>query len=261
MPTQLIDSHAHLDMAQFDEDRSEAISRAVQAGVKFIVSVGTDIPSSHRAVELAKEYPELVAAVGIHPQETKDITPEDIANLAGLAKLPGIAAIGEIGLDFYRDYSPHDKQIEILKQQLELASSLKLPVIIHSRQAETAIVPVLREWLINNPTAQPGVIHCFMNDLPLAKTYLEMGFSISLGAYMCYSSSKALREVVKELPLEKILVETDSPFLPPQALRGKRNEPACVAKTAEELARIKGVSFEEIAAKTTENAARLFRLG
>jgi TatD DNase family protein len=261
MSTQLIDSHAHLDTAQFDDDRSEAISRAVQAGVKRIVSVGTDISSSHRAVELAKKYPELAAAVGIHPQETADVTSEDIANLASLAGLPGIAAIGEIGLDFYRDYSPHPRQIEILRQQLELTSSLNLPVIIHSRQAETAIVPMLKEWLINNPTAQPGVIHCFNGDLPLAEIYLEMGFYISLGAYIGYPSSKALRQVVKGLPLEKILVETDSPFLPPQALRGQRNEPAYVVETARELAAIKGVSFEEIAAKTTENAGRLFRLG
>ncbi len=261
MPAQLIDSHAHLDMAQFDEDRSEAISRAVQAGVKRIVSVGTDISTSQQVIELASKHPELATAVGIHPQQTRDITPKDIDQLYALAKLPGISAIGEIGLDFYRDYSPHAKQIEILKQQLKLASSLKLPVIIHSRRAETAIIPLLKEWLAVNPTAQPGVIHCFGGNLPLAKTYLEMGFYISLGAYIGYPSSRALRQVLKEVPLERILLETDSPFLPPQTLRGKRNEPAFVAVTAGELAAIKGASFEEIAAKTTENAERLFRLG
>jgi TatD DNase family protein len=256
----LIDSHAHLDMARFEADRAEAIRRAAQAGVNRIVNVGIDLPSSRQAIELARKHSEVIPAVGIHPQETKGITTQDVDDLAKLAVIPGVVAIGEIGLDFYRDYSPHPKQIEVLQQQLELAARLKLPIIIHCRQAEEAIQPLLEEWLAKYPVSRPGVIHCFNGDLASARTYLGMGFFIALGAYIGYPSSKDLREVIKQLPLEELLVETDSSFLPPQGLRGQRNEPAYVVEAAKELARIKGVSLMSIAKVTTENAMKLFNL-
>jgi TatD DNase family protein len=256
----LIDSHAHLDMARFEPDQAEAIRRATQAGVSRIVNVGIDLSSSRKAIELARKHSAVMPAVGIHPQDTKDITKQDLIDLAKLAATPGVVAIGEIGLDFYRDYSPHPKQIEVLQHQLGLAARLKLPVIIHARQAEAAIQPLLKEWLAKYPASQPGVIHCFNGDLASARTYLGMGFYISLGVYIGYPSSKELGAVIQQLPLEKLLIETDSPFLPPQGLRGQRNEPAYVVEAAKELARIKGVSLMEVAKATTANAMKVFNL-
>lgn len=256
----LVDNHAHLDMPRFNADRDEVIGRAWMAGVTNIVSVGTDLASSRKATEIASQYPEVWAAVGIHPQEAKSITRGDIETLAELAHKPKVVTIGEIGLDFYRDYAPHEKQIEILKWQLGLATRLKLPVVVHCRQAEAELMPILSEWLNKNPTNNPGVIHCFSGTLATAQAYLKTGFYLGLGAYISYPSSKALREVVKQLPVDRLLLETDCPFLPPQSQRGQRNEPAYVVETAKELARIKEVGLEEVAEKTAENASGLFNI-
>jgi TatD DNase family protein len=256
----LIDSHAHLDMSRFDADRDEVIQRASEAGVTSIINVGIDLASSKKTSDMAQRYPTVLAAVGIHPQEAKDISEKDINVLSKLSRKPRVVAIGEIGLNFYREYALHEKQIKVLQRQLSLARTVNLPVIIHCRQAEKEMVTLLTDWRARqNPTSRPpGVIHCFNSDLELANTYLKLGFYISLGAYIGYSSSKAFREVVKQLPMDRLLIETDSPFLPPQSHRGERNEPAYVVETAKELAAIKGLSFEVVAGTTSINAKRLF---
>ncbi|RJO62857.1 MAG: TatD family deoxyribonuclease [Dehalococcoidia bacterium] len=256
----LIDSHAHLDMSRFDADRDVVIQRATQAGVTSIINVGIDLASSQKAIEMAQRYPTVLAAVGIHPQEVKNISENEIGALADLARKPEVVAIGEIGLDFYRDYAPHEQQIKALKWQLALADEMQLPAIIHCRQAEKEILEVLTDWRArhSSSTKSAGVIHCFNGTLKLAENYLNLGFYISLGAYIGYPSSRAFREVVKQLPTDRLLTETDCPFLPPQSHRGQRNEPAYVVEIAKELANIKEMRLEEVSALTSANAARLF---
>ncbi len=260
-PLELIDSHAHLDMPRFTADISDVIARANDAGVSRIVTVGIDLDSSRYAIELSRGYPGVSAAVGIHPEKSGDATAKDLRVIAELAQQRGVVAIGEIGLDFYhQDYPPQDRQVEVFRQQLELAHRLKLAAVIHARQAEEIIIPILKDWLKEHPTQRPGVIHCFNSVLETARGYLEMGFYISLGGYIGYPSSRKFREVVKQLPLDRLLLETDSPFLPPQSRRGERNEPAYMVETAQTLADIKEVSLDELVAITTANTQKLFNL-
>jgi TatD DNase family protein len=255
---ELIDSHAHLDMSHYGNDRDETIRRSHLAGIVHIINAGIDLPSSLKAVELTQQYDFISAAVGIHPQESKDTGLDEIEQIVELARKSRVVAIGEIGLDFFRDYSPHAKQIEVFKWQLEIAVRLNLPVAIHCRQAEATLISTLEAWLNQSPSRQPGVIHCFSGNLETAQTYLSMGFYISLGAYIGYPSSKIFQKVVRQLPLERLLLETDCPFLPPQKHRGQRNEPGYVVETAKELARIKETTMEEVAQQTTNNARELF---
>jgi TatD DNase family protein len=257
----IFDNHAHLDMKEFDEDREEVIARALKASVTTIITVGIDVESSKKAIGLAEKYPQIMAAVGIHPNDSSSIKKEDIVKLAEIAKHSKVVAIGEIGLDFYREHSPHDKQIEVLNWQLDLANELNLPVIIHCRQAEKDMLKLLRDWTLNNkrqPEQSRGVIHCFSGDANAARQYLDMGFYISLGGYIGYPASRNSQSVIKGIPLDRLLLETDCPFLPPQAYRGKRNEPAYVAITAGVLANIRQVPLETVARETTQNALRLF---
>ena len=256
----LVDTHAHLDMQHFDNDREEVIARAVKAGVNTIITVGIDLESSKKAMGLAGKHPQVLAAVGIHPQESKQVNKEDISTLEKMAKHPKVVAIGETGLDYYRDYAPHEKQIEVLKWQLELADKMKLPVVIHCRQAEKDMLGILREWTSNKSKSEqsPGLIHCFSGSSDTVHQYLDMGFYISLGGYIGYPSSRKDQGVIKEIPLNRLLLETDAPFMPPQAYRGKRNEPVYVAITAGVLANIISVPLETVARETTQNAYRLF---
>lgn len=257
----IVDTHAHLDMKEFDKDREEVIARALKASVTTIITVGIDLESSKKAIGLAESHPQILAAVGIHPNDSSSVKKEDIVKLAEMAKHPKVVAIGETGLDFYRNYSPHEKQIEVLKWQLDLAVELNLPIIIHCRQAEKAMLNLLRDWTLNNkgqPEKGRGVIHCFNGDSNAARQYLDMGFYISLGGYIGYPASKNTHSVIKFIPPDRLLVETDCPFLPPQAYRGKRNEPAYVAITAGVLAQIRGMPLETVARETTQNALRLF---
>jgi TatD DNase family protein len=257
----LIDTHAHLDMKEFDSDREEMIARALNVGITTIITVGINLESSKKAIGLAERYPQILAAVGIHPNDSSSVKKADIAILAEMAQHPKVVAIGETGLDFYRKYSPHDKQIEVLKWQLDLAVQLKLPIIIHCRQAEKDIISILYDWTLNNkiqPEQSRGVIHCFNGDANAARQYLDMGFYLSLGGYIGYPASRNTYGLIRDIPLNRLLVETDCPFLPPQAYRGKRNEPAYVAITAGVLANIIRVPSETIARETTQNALRLF---
>jgi TatD DNase family protein len=255
----IIDTHAHLDMKDFADDCGAVVARAIDTGVNKILTVGTDIKSSEKAIALSEKYPQVFAAVGIHPHDAGNIQKADIRRIAELARSPKVVALGEMGLDFYRNYSPEEAQLQALKWQLELAGEISLPVIIHDRQATSEMLGVLTDWMKLTHPQRPGVIHCFSGDKQTAKRYLEMGFYLALGGYISYPNSR-MPEVIKTITLDRLLVETDCPFLPPQKYRGKRNEPAYVALTVETLAEILGESTEEIARQTTENAERLFKL-
>ena len=257
----LVDSHAHLYMPHFDEDRDEVIARALDSGVSTIVNVGIDLDSSVRAIELAGKHTGLVAAVGIHPHEAAGVGKADIARLAKLARRTKVVAVGEVGLDFYRNRSPREAQLSAFAWQLELAAELKLPVIIHCRQADGEVLRLLRSWAATgNTPGGRGVAHCFSGDSDTAYQYLDMGFFLSLGAYIGYPGRDHLHELIRGLPRDRLLLETDSPFLPPQSRRGQRNEPAYLVETAGVLADITGDSLREIARQTSENACRLFDL-
>lgn len=261
--TSIIDSHAHLDMPHFDNDRKEVISKAIAAGVTTIISVGIDLESSKKAISLAEANPRIFATVGIHPHEANTVTEKGIAALKEIARHNKVVAIGEAGLDFYRNRSTHEAQSRALGWQLELAEELDLPIIIHCRQAERDMQAILYNWTSTHKRPEgkpPGVIHCFNGDSESALRYLDMGFFISVGAYIGYPSSLHAHGTVRIIPADRLMVETDCPFLPPQSYRGKRNEPSYLPLTVEILARIRGVPPETIASETTESARRLFRL-
>ena len=263
MNVSLIDTHAHLDMRDFDADRSETITRALDAGVGNIITVGTDLESSKKAIEISEHYSGVYAAVGIHPQESTAISQGDMSLIGELARHPRVVAIGETGLDFYRDYSSKTSQIQALKWHLAIAAELALPVIIHCRQAEDDMLDALRSCISecgDTHGQYRGVIHCFSGTSNIAQEYLKMGFYLSLGAYIGYPSSRGTHEVIRSLPMERLLVETDCPFLPPQSFRGKRNEPAYIPHTIRALASIREEAYEDIAKTTTQNARQLFHL-
>jgi TatD DNase family protein len=260
MPVQIIDTHAHIDMSQFDYDRAEMLQRAADAGVTDIVTVGIDLASSKAAIKLAEAHKGIHAAVGCHPQEVKEMQPGDIKEIAVLAADPAVVAIGEIGLDYYRSAATRDIQLKVLKSQLELAAKVKLPVIIHCRQADADMILLLTEWVKTLPPelkSGSGVIHCFNGDVPTAEKYLNLGFYIAFGAYTGYPTSK-LDETIRFIPEDRILTETDCPFLPPQTHRGKRNEPSYLPGTLGTLARVRTTSFDTLARQTVTNAKQLF---
>jgi TatD DNase family protein len=255
----LMDTHTHLDFPQFDSDREQVIERAFTAGVKALINVGADLASSQAAVALAEAYPQVYAAVGVHPHDAKTLTAEMLEELRALASHPKVVAIGEIGLDFYRDLSSRDKQRQAFEQQLALAREVGKPVIIHDREAHKEVMAILRRWAKGGH--QPvGVLHCFSGDLAMAQEAIELGFYISIAGPVTFQNARRLRELVGQLPLEKLLVETDCPYLTPHPHRGKRNEPAYVKLVAQEVARIKGGSLEEVARITSDNAQALFAL-
>jgi TatD DNase family protein len=259
----IIDTHAHLDMPHFDNDREDVISRAKEAGINRIITIGIDLDSSLKAIRLAEKYPGVLAVLGIHPQESKGIEKNSILELAELSKNARVVGIGETGLDYYHNDTPREDQLPVFEWQLELAESRGLPVIVHSRQALEDTRSILKSWAARRklPPAKPaGVIHCFSGDLNTALEYIEMGFYISIGGYIGYPSSAQLRETVGGIPANRLVVETDCPFLPPQKFRGKRNEPSYTRITLDILAGIKQISVEEMAAQTTRNAETLFNL-
>jgi len=252
----LIDSHAHLELEDFDEDREQVIARARQAGVEVIVSVGINLADSYRAVEIAEKYEPVYAAVGIHPHDVKEIGHETYDILGELARREKVIAYGEIGLDFFRNYAPREMQIRRFGEQLEIAQSLDLPVIIHDRQAHKETMAMLKEWR----GRKRGVVHCFSGDYTMACQCLDLGFYISIPGTVTYPKAEEIRDVVKRVPLSALLVETDAPFLPPQSYRGKRNEPSYVTRAAEKIAEIKGITLAEVASATSHNARDVFAL-
>lgn len=256
----LVDSHAHIDVGLFDKDRDQVVSRAREAGVGAVVNVGCDLDSSRVSIKMAQQYGEVFAALGFHPHNAAKMVDGDLERLAELTQHPKVVAIGEIGLDFYRNLSPREAQIEAFKRQLELAEGLGLPVIIHSRNAREEVLSILSEWAGRAKRDKTlGVLHCFSGDGELAQRYIEMGFLLSIAGPVTYSSSHA-QEIAHDIPLEKLLIETDCPFLTPHPHRGKRNEPSYVSFIAEKVGEIRGVPPDLVAEHTTENAIQLFGL-
>lgn len=256
----LIDSHAHLDMAAFNKDREQVIERAREAGVRAIITVGIDMPSSQAAVRLAESHEDVFAAVGIHPHSASRFRESDLEVLRELCLHPKVIAIGETGLDFYRNLSPREQQMAAFKKQLGLAREVGLPVIVHSREAHPQVVAILSEHSPGANGSLKGVIHCFGGDAELARRYLDIGYTISFSGSITYNLSPSLEGAVRSIPADRLLVETDAPFLSPHPQRRQRNEPARVSAVAARLAQIRRASFETIAQQTTEAARALFRL-
>jgi len=260
----LIDTHAHLDLPQFDGDRTAVVERAQAAGVALIVNAGANVESSRRAVALAAHYPEVYAGVGVHPHDAKQVDGEALATLRELARQPKVVAVGEIGLDFYRNLSPQDLQRRAFQAQLAWAAKLGKPVIVHDREAHAEVLKALTGWVASlvgsSLVERAGVLHSFSGDLLMAKRAIDLGFYISISGPVTYQNARRLAEIVQALPLDRLLIETDCPYLTPHPHRGKRNEPAYVRLVAEEVAKIKGLTLNEVAATTTANARRLFEL-
>ena len=271
----LTDTHCHLDLEKFDADRHEVLDRAWTAGLTRILVPGLDLASSRRAVKLADSHPNMFAAIGIHPSETLGYQPGQLDEFRKLAAHPKVKAIGEIGLDYYWDDAPHPVQQLALSEQLNLAAELQLPVVLHLREAGDAtdgdcardLLQILENWVEklrvdHNPlVARPGVLHSFSGSSSTAKIVIDLNFLIGITGPVTYKNADFKREVVKSLPLDRILIETDAPFLAPVPQRGRRNEPAFVRHIADKIAEIHNKNPEELAALTTAKAARLFSWG
>jgi TatD DNase family protein len=255
----LIDSHAHLDMEQFDTDRDAVLERARQAGVRGIVAIGGSEPGRlDAALPLAEAHDWIWATIGIHPHEAKDATDAHFERLMGLAGHPRVVAWGEIGLDYHYDHSPREVQRRVFRRQLELARAARLPVILHCRDAWPDALEILAaDWA---RAGLGGIFHCFTGTIEQARRGIEMGFLVSFAGNVTYPKAEALRAVAREVPSDRLLVETDSPFLPPQGRRGQRNEPAFVVEVAKTLGSVRDLSAEEISRITSANLRRLFRL-
>lgn len=251
----LFDTHAHLNAEQFEEDLKDVIERAKQEGVGNMVIVGFDRPTITKAMELVEKYEFMYASVGWHPVDAIDMTNDDLAWIEELASHPKVVALGEMGLDYYWDKSPKEIQKEVFRKQIRLAKKVKLPIIIHNREATADIVNILRE---EGASEVGGIMHCFSGSVEVAEECIQMNFHISLGGPVTFKNARKPKEVAEAIPLEKLLIETDCPYLAPHPYRGKRNEPSYVKLVAEQIAEIKGISFEVVAEKTTDNAKKLF---
>jgi TatD DNase family protein len=252
-----IDSHAHLDFKDYKEDFSSVLDRAKEAKVSLILNIGTTLQHSRESLEVAKKHDHIYSSVGIHPHDVKDLGSTYIDELRTLAKHPKVKAIGEIGLDYFYKNSDPALQKKCLEEQLLLAKDLNLPVSIHCRDAFKEAFEILDRVGLEEPK---GVFHCFTGTKEEANQALERGFYISISGIVTFKKATALQEVVKELPLDKMLIETDCPFLAPEPYRGKRNEPSYVVKTAEKIAALQNKTLEEVAQQTTQNAVTLFNL-
>ena len=251
----LIDSHAHLEMREFDSDRHDVIERAGLAGVDCIVTVGTNPGLSRKALSIAHQYKNIYATVGVHPHDVAKAGDKSFDELKALAQDPKVVAYGEIGLDYFRNISPREKQIEMFAKQLELAQELNLPVIIHDRDAHEE---TLR--MVKTSGVRLGVFHCFSGDWAMARQCIDLGFYISVPGVVTFDKSKVLQEVVRQAPLDTILLETDCPYLTPVPHRGKRNEPSFIIHTAKKVAEIKKLPWEDIAQTAARNTRKLFRI-
>src|SRR5258707_4261986 len=257
---ELIDSHAHIDAEQFGEDRDAMLQRARDAGVNTLLAIGTGNGPEKPAAALpyAEQHDWIYTTVGIHPHEAKEVTQAHLDELARLAQHPKVIAWGEIGLDYFYDHSPRDVQATVFRQQMELAHAAKLPIIIHCRDAwDDCLAQLEQHW---KPTALGGILHCFTGTLEHAQRGLAMGFYISFAGNSTYPKTQHLRDVAKEIPLDRILIETDSPYLAPLPYRGKRNEPAYVVEVAKTLAAVRNLPPDKFAAATAANFRRLFRI-
>lgn len=253
----IVDSHAHLDMEDLKGQLPAVLKRAKDNGVCAIVSIGIDYESSYEALKIARKNPMVYATIGVHPHNAKDIKKDDLLNIKALANDKKVVAYGEIGLDFFKNFSPKDVQLKVFEEQLDIAEELGLPVVIHERNAQKEVYSILRS---RDKKENRGVIHCFSGDVDLAKKFIELGFLISIPGIVTFKKADTLRQVVKDTTLDSILLETDAPFLTPEPFRGKLNEPSYILWTARAVANLRGIPLEELAHITTENAKRIFKI-
>ena len=252
----LVDTHVHYNDPGYARDLDEVRERARQAGIAAVVCVGYEVPSSRRAVTLARQHPEIYAAVGVHPHDAAGMTPRAFEGLRLLAGEERVVALGEIGLDFYRDLSPRDLQRQVFRQQLQMALELQTPVIIHDRDAHAETLAILKEY-----SGLAGVaLHCFSGGREMAEECLARGYYLGIDGPLTYPKNRDLTEIARTAPLNRLLLETDCPYLSPQPWRGKRNEPSYLPVVAEKLAELRGLTREEVASATTANALRFFRI-
>ena len=260
----IADTHCHLDFDAFNGDRDAVISRARDAGIIRILNPGVDLNSSYKAIEIAEKYEEVFVACGVHPNDARSWDEDTLLELKRITNHPKVVAIGEVGLDYYRDRAPKDMQKQILVQQLALATEVGLPVVIHNRQAADDIMDLLSEWHADlvasgSPLAEhPGVLHSFSNDREVARKAIELNFVIGITGPITYRNAEDLRETVKSIPTSALLVETDAPFLTPQPRRGERNEPAYVTWVVEKIAEIHSLPIQAVGEQTIANSYNLF---
>jgi len=253
----LFDTHVHLNAYQFADDRAIVIERAFDAGVKYMVVVGFDRETIPLALEIAEQYETIYAAIGWHPVDAIDCTKKDLQWIEQLTNHPKVVALGETGLDYHWDKSPKDVQAEVFRQQIQLAKKLKLPIIIHNREATEDVIQILQE---EGAADVGGIMHCYSDSIDYVQTCLDMNFYISLGGPVTFKNAQDPKEVAKIVPKDRLLIETDAPYLAPHPYRGKRNEPAYVRLVAEEIAALRGTTLQEIGEQTTKNAQKVFQL-
>lgn len=253
---QMIDSHAHLDEERFDEDRDELIKSLKENAISYVINPSSDMETSRRVVELSNKYDNIFAAVGIHPHDAEGFKEEDLDELRELSNNEKVVAIGEIGLDYYYDNSPRDIQKEVFRKQLELSHELDLPVIIHTRDAMGDTYDILKEF----EGRVRGVMHCYTGSIEMAEKFMKLGFYISIAGPVTFKNAVNVREMAKQIPLERLLIETDSPYLAPVPNRGKRNDPTNVRYVADMLANLKEIQIDKIIEHSRENTVKLFSL-
>ena len=253
----LFDSHCHVDEPRFDEDRDEALARMRECGVSHYAVIGSDMASSRHSADFAAAHEGCYAAVGIHPHEAKTMQPSDLDLLAAWLKEDKVVAIGEIGLDYYYDLSPRDVQARVCEEQMELAYSLDVPVCYHIRDAHADMIELMKR---HKGRLSGGIIHCFSGSWEIAKEYLKLGYYISFAGPVTFKKAPKLQEAALNVPRDRLLIETDSPYLAPEPVRGRRNEPANVRYVAEKIAALRGESLEDVASYTTQNAMRVYRI-
>ena len=258
MSLELFDTHAHLHFPEFDTDRAEMMARARQAGVTRMLTIGTEVPTSRAAVALAESEPGVWAAVGVHPHDAAAAEADVLTEIERLAGGPRVVAVGEIGLDFFRNLSPREVQERVFRHCVGLARRVRKPVVVHCRDAHAEVLAILAEERVSEAG---GIMHCFSGDVAIARRCLDLGLLISLAGPVTYPNARALPEVARFVPADRLVIETDCPFLPPQGYRGKRNEPAYLALTAARVAELRGEPLEDFALRASDNARRLLRIG
>jgi TatD DNase family protein len=251
----MFDTHAHLQDRKLQGDVENILQRAREAGVEKITCIGYDLPSSQEAVLLAHKYKQIYAAVGVHPHDAETVTPEVLERLKGLAKDPKVVAIGEIGLDYYRDLSPRDKQMEAFIEQIKLAHAIGKPIVVHDRDANQDVIDTIKKYKAGK---NGGIMHCYSGNLPLAAEAIKAGFYISFAGPLTYKNARQAQEVVVKIPMDRLLVETDCPYLTPEPLRGKINEPAHVRYVVEKMAALRNQHPDEVAYLTDRNARKVY---
>ncbi|MDE0212615.1 MAG: TatD family hydrolase [Deltaproteobacteria bacterium] len=255
----LIDTHCHIQTEEFDEDRDAVLGRAAEAGVDTLIVVGGagDLSTNDNAVRLAEEHPGVYATVGMHPHDAKDVAAEDMERLRELSRHPKVVAIGETGLDFHYDHSPRRVQRDMFERFVALAVETALPIVVHNRESDREVADTIRN---RGGGTLRGVIHCFTSDAAAAHTFLDLGFYLSFSGIVTFKNAEGLRDVARQVPTDRLLIETDAPFLAPVPRRGRRNEPSYVRFVAETLAQVRGVAVAEIAEAVSRNARMLFGL-